>query len=195
MKKLALYISLVFFAFAFQHKSATVTKWVITAGCSLKVSGSTNINDFSCVINAYNRSDTITVGRNSGQPVSLTGNIQLNVQDFDCHNSIMTADLRKTLKHKEHPKLMIFFVSMNQYPEAGKQGIKGSVLIVLAGVSKNFEVDYKLISADKGTITLEGTRKVNFTDFNLTPPRKLGGMIKTNNELTVVFQLRMKVLS
>jgi len=90
--------------------------------------------------------------------------------------------------------MMIFFVNMNQYPEPGKWGIKGSVLIVLAGVSKHFDVDYRLISAEKGYITLEGSRKVNFSDFNLTPPRKLGGMIKTNNELSVVFNLKMKVI-
>jgi hypothetical protein len=106
----------------------------------------------------------------------------------------MTADLRKTLKHKEHPKLMIFFINMNQYPEQGKWGLKGSVLIVLAGVSKHFDVDYKLVSAEKGLITLEGSRQVRFSDFNLTPPRKLGGMIRTANELDVVFNLKLKVI-
>lgn len=186
---------MIFLAFAFQDRNTTsVTRWVISSGCSLKVNGSTNVNKFSCVIENYNRPDTITTTHGENQPVKLTGNIQLDVQKFDCHNAIMTADLRKTLKHKEHPKLMIFFVNMNQYPEPGKWGLKGSVLIVLAGVSKHFDVDYKLVAAEKGTLILEGSRRVNFSDFNLVPPRKLGGMIRTNNELDVVFNLKMKVL-
>ncbi|HEX6914497.1 MAG TPA: hypothetical protein VF145_04620 [Chitinophagaceae bacterium] len=193
-KKNLLYLVLVLMLFGFQSDKPVITKWVITSGCSLQVNGSTNINKFSCVISSYNRPDTIITSRIAGQPVKLSGNIQLDVQQFDCHNAIMTADLRKTLKSKEHPKLMIFFASMNQYPEPGKWGLKGSVLIVLAGVSRNYDVDYRLVSTEPGMITLEGTRKVNFSDFNLTPPRKLGGMIKTNNELVVVFTLRMRVL-
>jgi hypothetical protein len=194
MAKKLLYILMIFLVFGFQDKGTTITKWVISSGCSLKVNGSTNVNNFSCVIENYNRPDTITTVSSNNQPVKLSGNIQLDVQNFDCHNPIMTADLRKTLKHKAHPKMMIFFVNMNQYPEPGKWGIKGSVLIVLAGVSKHFDVDYKIISLEKGYINLEGSRKVNFSDFNLTPPRKLGGMIKTNNELSVVFNLKMKVI-
>lgn len=194
MKRALLYICMVFSAFGFQGNKAATTRWVITNGCSLKVNGSTNVNKFSCAITNYNRPDTIFVSQTPNQPLGLQGNIQLDVQQFDCGNPIMTADLRKTMKVKEYPKLMIFFININNYPEAGAQGIKGSVVIVLAGVSRRFEVDYRVVSADNGFINLEGSRKVNFTDFNLTPPRKLGGMIKTNNELSVVFDLRMKVL-
>lgn len=194
MKRGLLYLCLVFSAFGFQGNKAAVTRWVITNGCSLTVNGSTNVNKFSCAISNYNRPDTISVTRLPNQPLGLIGNIQLDVQQFDCKNPIMTADLRKTLKVKEHPRLMIFFLTINNYPEAGTKGIKGAVVIVLAGVSKRFEVDYRVVSAQNGTINLEGSRKVNFSDFNLSPPRKLGGMIRTNDELSVVFDLRMKVL-
>ena len=124
----------------------------------------------------------------------LSGNIKLSVQNFNCHNPIMTADLRKTLKVSQFPKVMIYFISMNKYPESNKDITKGSVVIVLAGVSKRMEVDYKVVAADKNNINLVGSRKINFSDFNITPPRKLGGMIQTNNELSVVFNLKMKVI-
>jgi hypothetical protein len=197
MKNLLLYLLIIFSASAFQGNKPTIVKWVTTSGCSLKVDGSTNINNFSCGITNYNRPDTITVTRASSQPVYLNGNVKLDVPNFDCHNPIMTADLRKTLKVKDFPQLMIFFISMSKYPEPGnKQDLTtGMVLIVLAGVSKRVEVDYKIISADNNFINLIGSRKVNFSDFNLTPPRKLGGMIQTNNELSVEFNLRMKVLA
>ena len=127
----------------------------------------------------------------------LSGNIQLDVQNFDCHNGIMTADLRKTLKAKEHPKLVIRFLNISRYPDTDvRQSItKGAVFIELAGVSKRFDVDYKVVSADNNYINLVGSRVVNFSDFNLTPPRKLGGMIRTKNELSVEFNLRIKVIN
>jgi hypothetical protein len=187
----------IFLGLSFQSNKPDVIRWVTINGCSLKVDGSTNINNFSCAITNYSKPDTIVVTRASNQPVFLSGNIKLDVPNFDCHNPIMTADLRKTLKAKEFPQLMIFFVSMSRYPDGSnkKDITKGTVLIVLAGVSKRFEVDYKVVSADNNFVNLIGSRKVNFSDFNLTPPRKLGGMIQTNNELSVEFNLRMKVLN
>jgi hypothetical protein len=182
------------FITAFQGNRSTLTKWVIMSGCYLKVDGSTNINKFSCAISNYCIPDTILVARNN-KPVSLNGSIRLDVQNFDCHNGIMTADLRKTLKASTFPKLTIHFLSITKYPElAGKEIIKGWVNIELAGVTKQFDVDYTVISADKTVINLVGTRRVNFSDFSITPPRKLGGMIRTNNELDVMFNIRMKVL-
>jgi hypothetical protein len=173
-----------------------ITRWVIINGCSLKVDGSTNVNNFSCAISNYSKPDTILVNRNV-VPVLLSGNIQLDVQNFDCHNGIMTADLRKTLKAKEHPKLVIRFLNISRYPDTDvRQSItKGAVFIELAGVSKRFDVDYKVVSADNNYINLVGSRVVNFSDFNLTPPRKLGGMIRTKNELSVEFNLRIKVIN
>lgn len=165
-------------------------------GCSLKVDGSTNINNFSCAIINYSNPDTIFVTKSANQPVQLNGNIKLDVQNFDCRNPIMTADLRKTLKVKEFPKLTIRFMSLSKYPDFNsRQDIAvGIVMIELAGVSKQFDVVYKVVSAEKNYINLIGSRKLNFSDFNISPPRKLGGMIRTNNELSVEFNLRMKVL-
>jgi len=195
MKKQLLFLFIILCGFSLRENSDT-TRWVITNGCSLKVDGSTNINDFTCDISNYSKPDTILVIRSGALPVQLHGNIQLDVQTFNCHNGVMTADLRKTLKVKEFPRLIIRFNSISKYPDAGpmQQVAKGMVTIELAGVSKKFDVDYKIISREGTYISMEGSRKINFSDFNLVPPRKLGGMIKTSNELSVVFNLNMKVI-
>jgi hypothetical protein len=108
----------------------------------------------------------------------------------------MTRDLQKTLKAKTFPKLIIRFISLNRYPRFNNQtdAISGVVTIELAGVTKQYEVDYKFVSDGAQFLTLIGTRRVNFSDFNLIPPRKMGGMIQTFNELNVEFNLKMKVL-
>jgi hypothetical protein len=65
------------------------------------------------------------------------------------------------------------------------------VNIELAGTRKGFEINYRVSMDGQKIIHLVGTRDINFTDFNLVPPRKLGGMIKTNDKLSVVFNLKM----
>jgi hypothetical protein len=170
-------------------------KWLISESSSLVVNGSTNINKFSCEIPAYDQTDTLTLTRN-GKGVILAGNISLSIQSFDCHNTMMTRDLRKTLKEQEYPRLYIQFLSLSELPElsAKTQSITGLVNIQLAGVTKQFEINYQLSADATKVIHLLGSKDLNFSDFNLIPPRKLGGMIKTNDQLTVTFHLKIKTI-
>lgn len=173
------------------------TKWVLLKGGSLQVKGSTNVNKFSCDITGYGKPDTLNLFYNTqNKRVNIKGKIGLDVNLFDCHHPVMTADLRKTLKSKEYPKLNISFLTLDRLPETSAQQniIKGWVDIELAGKTKRYEVNYKFSSAHPKVINLIGEREVNFTDFGLTPPRKIGGMIQTNNELYVTFKLSLKIL-
>lgn len=197
LKPFLILLVVVFSAFNIQVSKPHVSRWVITKGCSLKVGGSTNVNKFSCIIANYGQPDTLTLYKNNpAEPVKINGSIKLDVQNFDCHNPVMTGDLRKTLKAKTFPKLTIRFISLNKYPKLNDQleAIKGVVTIELAGVTKRFEVDYRFVSDGPKSINLIGSRQVNFSDFNIVPPRKIGGMIQTNNALNVEFNLKLKVL-
>lgn len=174
-------------------------KWVVQKGGTLKVDGSTNINKFSCKIADYSLPDTIAVYKNAGKEIILpmTGRLGLDISGFNCGNPVMTSDLRKTLKAKEFPKMFINFISLSKLPEANKTNsdINGWVDIELAGVKKKFLVNYVFTSDNTRSYHLKGTQSVNFSDFNLIPPRKLGGMIKANERLDVEFQLNLAVLN
>lgn len=198
VKKNILFLILLFLLSSFipagQTSNADLIKWVIVPGGSLRVEGSTNVNKFNCEIANYSRPDTITLYSNSRTKESfpLSGDLRLDVQSFDCHNPVMTGDLRKTLKAKEHPKLHIKFLTLTRLPEAqSHEPVKGLVDIRLAGVTKRFDVNYKFSREGQG-LQLIGVRDIHFSDFDLTPPRKLGGMIQTDNKLKVEFRLRMK---
>lgn len=197
-KPFRLLILIVMSGFNVQVSKPHITRWVITKGCFLKVGGSTNVNKFNCVIANYSTPDTLSFFRgNSSSPIKVLGNVKLNVQQFDCHNPVMTSDLRKTLKVKEFPNLVIRFISLNKYPDnnTSTEALNGIVTIELAGVSRRFNVAYKLIKNGSNALTMVGTRQVTFSDFNIVPPRKIGGMIKTNDELDVVFNLNVEILN
>ena len=190
---------------AFQQNSnnpntsaADPIKWVLSKQCTLKVNGSTNINKFSCLIPEYTQPDTLILKQETKrQRVKITGSMILDVQKFDCRNAMMTNDLRKTLKAKVYPKLIVTFEDLSSLPDPGtpNAAIKGAVTIELAGAVKRFEVDYQYVLTGDKTLRLIGTKKVNFSDFNIDPPKRLGGMIKTNNELNVEFMLNIKILN
>jgi hypothetical protein len=175
-----------------------IRKWVISENSNLCVNGSTNINKFSCEIPSYGKTDTLTIGKNKNdKEIILTGDIGLSVQSFDCHNSMMTKDLRKTLKEKQFPILHITFLSLNKLPELSTRSeqVTGLVDITIAGIRKRFEVNYIITEDSQKVIRLLGARDINFSDFNLVPPRKLGGMIQTKDQLSVEFHMNIKTLN
>ncbi|HMI02256.1 MAG TPA: YceI family protein [Pedobacter sp.] len=174
------------------------TKWILSKECTLKVSGSTNISKFSCIIPNYPAADTLFIYKTGqSEQVKITGSMVLHVQSFDCHNPMMTKDLRKTLKQKEFPKIRISFINLSKYPDAGgeEEQIKGVVNIELAGIKKRFDINYRVIPNGTVKLTLIGSQTINFSDFNIIPPRKLGGMIKTNDILSAEFVLKVTILN
>jgi len=174
-----------------------VNKWVISQNSSLCVNGSTNINKFACEVPAYDQADTLILIHSTDKAVRLTGYIELKIQRFDCHNAIMTHDLRNTLKDKQYPLMRINFLTLSELPELCQRpkNITGLVNIELAGTSKRFEINYLATADAQRNVCMIGTRDINFSDFNLTPPRKLGGMIRTNDKLSVQFRLNIKSLN
>lgn len=194
LKPILLILMILLSGFGSQNDRPRVVKWVINKGGSLKVGGSTNVNNFTCVITSYSRPDTLVFYRGStSQPVKIDGLMTLDVQQFDCHNPVMTGDLRKTLKMKEFPKLIIRFVNLSRYPECSErpEAVKGMVTIELAGVTKYYTIDYKFTREGPNSLSLTGRRQIYFSDFQIVPPRKIGGMIQTNDELNIEFNLRV----
>lgn len=175
-------------------------KWVILKGSSLLVNGSTNINHFSCEVPNYCNPDTIILRNdmegNATADIPLSGQINLSISGFDCHNSMMTAEFRKILKAPLFPCLTIHFLSFNHLPVTGirQQNLAGMVDIQLAGVIRRFQLDYVLSYKDNRQIILTGSRSLNFSDFGLVPPRKLGGMIRTNDRVDIAFSLNMMLM-
>ena len=187
---LLLMLNASFFPFEKTGFQTEKMRWICVKGGSLRVNGSTNVNKFNCDITGYSNPDTLIVYKTVAG-TQLEGTVNLDIGHFDCHNGIMTADLRKTLKAKEFPLLKIRFLSLSKFPSLKpvQEDVKGLVEIQLAGVTKRFEVAYKISMGPDKIIHLLGNRDVNFTDFSIVPPRKIGGMIKTNNNLSIEFKL------
>jgi len=171
------------------------TKWLISESSSLTVNGSTNVDKFSCDITGCDKADTLTVWKKN-KGIILTGSINPAVLSFDCHKAMMTHDLRKTLKAKKYPRLQIRFLTLSELPNLSCNAIAitGQVEIEIAGTRKIYTVNYLISEDTDKVIHLLGLRDVNFSDFKLIPPRKLGGIIKTKDQLTVAFHLKMKTI-
>lgn len=168
-------------------------KWAVQKASTLTIRGATNVNTFGCDIAGYNEPDTIYClqGNNANELVSLAGDLEIDITKFDCHNRMLTSDLRKTLKADEYPKLIIRFQSFERVPlaDSNKDFLKGWVELQIAGVSRRFEVCYSFIRTAGSQIQLNGHRSFSLADFNLVAPKKLAGLIKVKDSFNVDFNL------
>jgi hypothetical protein len=69
--------------------------------------------------------------------------------------------------------------------------MKGWVEVKLAGTRKCFQIDYEFAKNFSNSFLLNGKRTFCFSDFKLTPPKKLAGIIKVKDEFNVNFQLKL----
>lgn len=196
MKSVAIAIWSLFF---FNPVNISVERWVIEKTSSLSIEGKSNVNSFKCDIVEYLNRDTILLYKdNSGEqkPILTKGGLTININRFDCHQNYVTADLKKTLKAKEDANMKINLVSFGYMKSnQSNQAIKGIVEIQLAGITKKLEIDYAVNKNQGGVLHLVGTKKLLFSDFKLTPPKKLAGLIKVEEEITVSFQLILRYVS
>jgi len=172
-------------------------KWVVLKDGAVKVDGSTNVSKFSCSVTGYTRPDTLICYKNNNNNVVLSGRLLIPIVSFDCLNPMMTSELRKTLKAKDFPTLNISFISLQKYPELKpvQESITGIVTIELAGAVKKFVINYRISMDGQRIVHMTGIQTIRFSDFHLTPPRKLGGMIKADDRLDVLFHINFKMIS
>lgn len=160
--------------------------WMVRSSSSLLVHGATNINEFTCSVTSYGRTDTLIYHTNQYKQNKYKVNSVLNVpvSQFDCQNRIMTKDLQKTMKMEKYPHVVIDIRYLSDLPTSAQKVIEGHVDIMIAGVKKHFIIPF-VPTKKQNIIQLKGKKQVRFSDFNLIPPSKLGGSIRVKNELDV----------
>ena len=174
-----------------------VHRLIVQSSSRIYVEGSTNISSYTCAIDKYTGSDTLELhegGRNV-RPVFVKGAVQLAASCFDCGLALMTSDFQKTIKSREHPTIVIDFISFERMPaySSAPERFKGILKISLGGVTKVFEVNCAIDVNDAGLIHLVGSRDFLFSDFELSPPTRMLGAVKVNEALKVSFHLKLRL--
>lgn len=153
-----------------------VTGFYFSQQNAVEINGWTNINTFKCINNSFSNSPNV---------YSFTGNelpnVILKVNDFDCRNRIMTSDFRKTLNSEKYPYLSIKF--LNFYRQT-TNAFSATVEVKMMNVVKKYTIEF---SEYKGSLV--GNKRLRFSDFNIVPPKKMGGMVYVKDELDLFFSL------
>ena len=171
-----------------------VKRWAVANNSSLNIEGRSNLSSFCCQVTRYLETDTMQYVKNetTRQFIFTNSCLTIDINNFDCHQRIITNDFRKTLKADQNRFLKIQFISLDAFDVRNQQTVKGKVEILLAGQVKCTTIDFKTNTTNTGLIQMNGTKTLLFSEFNLHPPKKMAGIIKIKEEIRVNFQLFFK---
>lgn len=141
------------------------------------VEGNTSVGRFECHY-LFSSRDTLFFNH---QRQTRTSSVSIPVRAFSCGNFFLNHDFRKTLRAKEFPNITIDFLRIKPH----KNGLICDVRIHLAGKTKTYR-QVRLWSEQGDLI---GEMSIQFSEFNLTPPKKAGGIVRVKEEIRLRLRL------
>jgi len=191
---------LTFSAFKAYAQNLNSVAVVLTNSSELIIRGSSNLTHFKCQIDQEFEKDTIMLSTQLKNKKVLLNNalVAFNIDKFHCGQPGINKDFKETLKYKEYPNIYI------KIREIGIKSLStGSIIptqvtvsteLELAGKKQDYEITFEEISFKDGIISFKGSKTVHMTDFDITPPRVLLGLIQVNDRLNISFDFNIHII-
>lgn len=174
----------------------------VTLKSSVKIDGTSNVTNFSCKCG-----ETYPKLKFSFDPTSKKGNqlfqgalLKLKGEKLDCGNKLMNKDMYSTLNTAQHP-----YISLDVKEVTQADGLtiahctdwipfEAKAIVTINGVSQSTVILLKGRNLGNSTFKFVGTWDFQLTDFKMTPPRRVMGMIKVGNDMRMNFDMEAQLL-
>ena len=151
------------------------------------LAGTSNVNKFTCnCMSEYELKPFKFENLGDNQMAFENTQLQLPVEYIDCKNRKMDKDLQKAMKADQYPNVIVELKNIKVNKESNE--VKALVYITLAGVKRKYDIHVKATQHDQN-LRVSGNKTLLMTDFGITPPQVLFGMIKVNDPITFFFDL------
>jgi len=182
MKTILLYLlSISCSTFSFSQNS-----FQILPESQLTITGETNINEFLCAFNTSLIPNTKNI-KFKGNPEEIhfeNAILKLDNQGFDCGNKAINKDFQTLIKSSEYPEIQLELREL--LFETPHQAI-ALLRISIAGKQKDYRVP--VIIKENPVAQYAGVLNLDINDFELTPPKKIFGLIVVKEDIEINFNL------
>jgi YceI-like domain len=199
----AIYSGLAFIALAMPLPEKPVAKTIeysFMKGSTVTINGTTNVKDFSCVSDELFSGLQATFYQDDSIPVLHFNDATLNfnIESLDCGNKGMNHDLFRALKGDKYPAISIQLqnagiMSGTSFNLSDWQQLKIQVFITLAGVTQPAEIMLKAKKTGNNEFQFIGEHQIIMSQFGITPPTALFGLIHVNDNILVKFNLLIRI--
>jgi YceI-like domain len=167
---------------------------VYNADPDIKVSGTSNLHNWSLEAKEMSCSAKFSFAAGSAQPQSLSA-LDLSIPVHNLKSGESSMDSRAYNAMKADKFGTITFVSQSAVIVPGQKNqfqIKSTGTMTVAGVAQPVVLTAACqVNAD-GSIVCNGSTPLKMTDYQIKPPSFMLGALKTGNVLTIDFSLILK---
>lgn len=149
---------------------------IIINKIEINITGLSTVGKYNCS-STYLKRDTIVLNVANKNHIKA----EIPMVKFDCGNRIMTKDLQSTVKTTQFPYSIVTLSDIK--PSGANYKCNLNFLIT------NKTLVYKDFILTKANNKLQGAISLKFSDIGLSPPVKMGGLIKVNDQILVNFSL------
>ncbi|WP_035108797.1 YceI family protein [Flavobacterium denitrificans] len=154
---------------------------------TFEVAGTSNIHDW--VIRSSDGTGSAILTITDSRLVDIKNlTITLPAESIKSSKTSMDDVAYETLDTKTHKNIKYTLKSAEKVNET-TWIFNGTYTI--AGVNKDFKTQVKATTNDSSTLVLQGTNKMTFTDFEMTPPSAALGVVRAGKEITVLFNITL----
>lgn len=169
----------------FSSIALTGQEYLVVMRKTVLIKGKTSFGRFSCAYQNEHDQDTVSFSKTPNAESLM--DLSIPVASFDCGNRMLERDFGKTLKYEEFPSIE---VRLDDFKRVGQQYF-GDIWIMLTGKGMKLEhVPFTLMTNENGEL-LYSEITVSLEYFDLTPPKKLLGLIKVQDELIIELSLKL----
>jgi hypothetical protein len=178
------------------NSSVNSYSYIIQEESWVSLSGSSNVNTFECFSNSRNSKGAlvITVDGDDNAISFSDALMNLNIKSFDCNNPLLNKDLYKALGAEEAPYISIELIDAKPTRQM-KVGptlagtISTTIAVTINNKCKMMEVPIDWQRAGTSSFRFTGSKEINMSDFDITPPSPAFGLIKVHNQISINFSI------
>lgn len=163
----------------------------------LWIEGGSNVHSWSCKATTFESHvdvDSVDAPSNESsagaERVRRVG-VKIAVRNLKCGNGRMESDLYRALKASDPsiPSSIVGVFEALRAPAKDESHIDTEGTIAVAGVEKAVRLRITMERSADGTVVARGSVPLRMTDFGVTPPTGLFGLIRSHDEVVVRFEV------
>ncbi|PPK87762.1 YceI-like domain-containing protein [Neolewinella xylanilytica] len=158
---------------------------------SMRVLGSSTLHDWE-METANVTGDAVFVLADATEPaLEAIKNLSfaLRVEDLKSGNKGLDNNAYDALQAEEYPRIAYQLTSATLSPQAKGQLAKTRGRLTIAGTTRDIEMDVFVVVNADASVTCKGSYSLSMTDYDVTPPSFMLGVMKTGDVITLHFSV------
>ena len=182
--------SILILAVLFGGATSDSQRYEVLPESRIWIDGSSTTGSYSCIGDRVVGNGTL----DAGPRTSVIVHVAVPVRSFDCGMRQMNADIVEALKADAHPAISFSLGEADWSSGSFSQGTWVSMSatgeLEVAGVTRHIAFALEGQRLADGRVHVRGAHPLRMTDFGIEPPSGLLGLVRSDDDIVVRFDLQ-----